>query len=256
MVYIFNKTLPKTFISRLIDKRLEAKVLKSCDRILTVSENWVDYFNKLSNSKKTFYIPNGFDRIFENIEINYKKFTLVYTGTLFNIYDMPLLWIVLNDLLFENNSFKKDLQILIAGSVSEDIKFNIKKTELNHNIEFLGYINNNQLDELYKKATCLMITTPTENDHGIIPAKVFEYLSTGKPIISISNKNNGLSKIILTSKAGIVVSYDDYNHLKSVILDFYAKFNNKDITTNSFEHFKKYSRQNLTHQLSEYLNNL
>ena len=57
-------------------------------------------------------------------------------------------------------------------------------------------------EEMLKCSVLIVSQSNTQDAMGRLPAKFFEYLGTGIPIIAIGRKNSDLSKIMLKYQCG------------------------------------------------------
>ncbi len=251
----FSDTLPQSFFSKKINFWLEKKVLKKADHVITVSEALSEEFNIISN-RKIHCITNGFDTndILSNSDFDYSSFSMSYIGTLFNSYNMPKFWEVISEICNENLQFKNDLKITIAGNVDNSILENFKTLKIFENIDYLGYVNHDKINEIIQKTQILLLTTPENNNKGILTGKVFEYMATLKPILCITSKNNNLWNLIHETESGYCVAFDNKGEIKDIVLSLYKKFTEKRFRKNDFENIKKYNRKALTEELIKIIN--
>ena len=193
------------FLMKKINFWLEKKVLKKADHVITVSKALSEEFNIISN-RKIHCITNGFDTndILSNSDFDYSSFSMSYIGTLFNSYNMPKFWEVISEIFNENLQFKNDLKKTIAGNVDNSILENFKTLKIFENIDYLGYVNHDKINEIIQKTQILLLTTPENNNKGILTGKVFEYMATLKPILCITSKNNNLWNLIHETESGLI----------------------------------------------------
>ncbi len=117
-------------------------------------------------------------------------------------------------------------------------------------VKRFSYLAHNKVISHQKSSKVLLLmVNNTPNSKGIITGKVFEYMASNRPILVIGPEDGDLAKIISDTKSGVVCGYDNEVKLKEVILDL---FNNKLIFN---PYFEKYSRKNLTKNLSVILDN-
>lgn len=251
----YSNTLYQSFLSKKINSWLEKKVLKNADNVITVSGALCEEFEK-NASRKIQCITNGFDDkdINSNTSFDYSKFTLSYIGTLFKSYNMPNFWESISEICSENIQFKKDLRITIAGNIDHSIIRDFENLNISENINYLGYVNHNKINEIIKTTSILLLTTPENNNKGILTGKVFEYMATLKPIFCITSENNNLWNLIQETKSGYCVSFDSKIEIKKSILSLYNDFKNQTLHLNNIENITKYNRKTLTEELIKIIN--
>jgi hypothetical protein len=102
-------------------------------------------------------------------------------------------------------------------------------------------------------SSILLITNfPQESSKGIIPGKIFEYLATGKQILSFGPKDADVAKILAKTNSGKHFSYDEKEKLKQFFLEKYNLWKSGNLEDN-FSNIDEFSRKNLTKKLSEIL---
>ena len=138
-----------------------------------------------------------------------------------------------------------DTQIFVTLQ-SENSKL---KNSLN-NVGYLSHLEANA--EMQNSDVLLMTNFPDESSKGIIPGKIFEYLATGKPILSFGPKESDVKKILDETNAGKHFSYQESAELKAFLIDHYQNWKS-GITSSKTKNIEQFSRRNLTGKLSEIL---
>lgn len=250
----YYKELLHTKIAKNIDSKLEKKVLEKADYLITVSDDIKRIFSdkiKLKNNTKIKVIPNGFDHSdFNKIVENEKKFTITYTGTISDIYDISSFIKVVSSIKFND-----DIIIRFVGSITQNIKNDLQNSNFSNNIEFIDFQPHNKSIEFLLKSNMLLLAIPKiKNNKGILTGKLFEYLASKKPIINIGPIDGDAAKIIDECKAGHTFDYNDTENLLSFIENNYRKFLNKENINIDNNNSEKFSRKNLTKLLSDIIN--
>lgn len=236
-------------------KKLERKVLKTADKVITVSKNWAEDLKRLGASEVSV-ITNGFDSSdFKDFDYNSSsdKIVLLYSGMLNEFRNPEFLWEELENLCETNKEFSQAFQLKFYGTIDQGV-FNYLdgNPHLSQRYSFGGYISHRELLKEYEKASVLLlIQNDTKNALGHIPAKVFEYMATGRPILAIVDKASDIAKILKTENAGVVIDRNNKEEVNQVLSDVLISMllkhepgRNKSIET-------KYSREALTKQLVE-----
>lgn len=254
----YYKHLKLTKSSDSKHRDLETTVFKNAD--ITLATSYTDAENFRKQGAKAVCITNGFDvestADFEqkNKKRNQQKFTLSYIGVLEQLRNPEILWEVLNESLTENEDFNKDFQLKFAGRIDDQILKNIENSHLKNHIDNLGYISHDKaVEEMYSSNVLLITNFPEETSKGIIPGKIFEYLATGKTILSFGPKEADVETILNETKAGKHFSYEDKQAVKDFIEDLYNNWNTGKSDCNS-SNIEKFSRKSLTQNLVEVLN--
>jgi glycosyltransferase involved in cell wall biosynthesis len=206
-------SLGGTDIIRLQNKILFNKLLNKVDCIVTVSKKIKDEFLKIYRFKKKIIVINN------GIDINNFKFKKKKNIKNIFISIGHIRWQkdYLNLIKAANILVKKKyfVKFYIVGKIYDDVLFlklkkYINENNLNKNIFFLGFKNNQEIKKLLYQSKALIISSKSEG----FPKVVLEAMSCGTPIITTDVGD--LKKII--SKCGIFCKKENSKLLaKSII---------------------------------------
>jgi glycosyltransferase involved in cell wall biosynthesis len=251
----YYKILGHSFISKIIDQKLEKKVLINADRLIVVSKHIKDLFVKkdpLIDPGKCHIVPNGYDPTdFKDlIKSENATFTICYTGTMANTYD-PEVFINALAKLKETNT-ESNIKLQMIGYISDNIKSLISNKI--PGLELIPNVPHNEIVKYQKNADLLLLVIPDiKHAEGILTGKIFEYLASGNPIIGIGPENGDAAKIIDQCNAG---KFFDRNkqkeitkYLENCINNFYTK---KPFESNITE-INKFSRKEQSVQIKQIL---
>jgi glycosyltransferase involved in cell wall biosynthesis len=244
-------------LTRMADRchhKLERKVLSGADHIITVSPGMTREFNSVGVNNVTT-ITNGYDQqLSVPGSVEKGKFSIVHLGSLPKSRNPVLLWEVLSTLAKENPEFDSRLEIRLAGRIDITVKESLEKFELQKYLVQQEYIPHEEtFDLLTRSSVLLLCINNTPNAGGILTNKFFEYLSARRPILAIGPVNGDASVILAESGAGKMFEYDDSIPLKEYVLSLFNLYSQQKLTGKT-EFTEKYSRKNLTRELSELLN--
>ncbi|MDD3106300.1 MAG: glycosyltransferase, partial [Bacilli bacterium] len=191
---------------------------RAANKIIFSMEGGIDYINdqkwgKYVPKHKVYSINNGVDlkdfhkNLKENIFIdkdleNNAFFSVVYVGSIGSANNVKLIVDSANLLVRYN------IQFLIFGDGPEKINLE-KKAENNHlNVIFKGQVNKNFIPYILSKSNLNILTYKNSSTwkYGGSQNKLFEYMASGKPVIStidmgydlIKKYDFGISKEILS----------------------------------------------------------
>ncbi len=248
----YHKELRLTKASQQKHKQLEKEVLQMADCIFVTSPTTKKEFKAITQ-KPIEVITNGFDVEISTENEFDKEFTIAHIGSLLSERNPVMLWKVLSELVSENEEFKMDFELKLAGVVSDDVLKSIKKHKLSNHLNNLGYLSHKQSIELQKNAqVLLLIEIDSSETKAIIPGKLFEYLAAKRPIVAIGPEGSDIERIIVETEAGKYFDSFSENELKSHILNLYQNYKTGTIEVNS-KNIEQYSRKNLTKKLAEVL---
>ena len=175
-------------------------IYEKCDRIVTSSPSFKEYFEKELNIKdKIFNVVNQ-PILYSNKHLNpviySNKHNLVYAG---NIGKLQL-----TDLLVESMKYVKteDVRLHLMGMGSElsQIQEKIKNEHLEDKVVYEGAYPIEKAETFYTNADALIVSLKNEGYVGkTIPNKAIQYMKYGRPILAVAkgdtydtlNKANG-----------------------------------------------------------------
>jgi len=230
--------------------RLEREVLTKADKVVTVSPNWAERLVKLG-APSAEVVYNGYDEndIVRSSEAPVSdKFTLTYLGVLFKVRNPECLWKALGELVAEDASFASQLQVKLIGQVDKEVMQTIAKHGLQDHVMPSAYIPHDQVAVALRRSTVLLLPLmpDTEADTlGLIPAKLFEYMASGRPILCIGPVTGDTAKILNETQAGVTVGFEDKNKMKAVVKELYQKFMETALPSHENPAIEKYSRKAL-----------
>ena len=247
----YYKHLKLTSSSDKKHRKLENSVFKNAD--VTLATSYSDAENFKIQGAKSVCITNGFDTEIISENLKSDKFILSYVGVLEQLRNPEILWQVLNELVEENEEFKEDFELKFVGKIDDKILAELESSTLRTSIVNKGYLKHFEANAEMKNSNLLLITNfPQEASKGIIPGKLFEYLATGKTLLSFGPKDADVERILKETNAGKHFDYEDKINLKNFILQNYDLWKLGEIS-NEIRDISQFSRRNLTKKLSELL---
>jgi glycosyltransferase involved in cell wall biosynthesis len=252
----FYRELLLTRIADRCHHRLERTVLQEADHVITVSPGMTREFKSMGVSKVTT-ITNGYDHIpsEDDIAVN-GKFSILHLGSLPKSRNPVRLWEALSSLAKESQLFSSMLEIRLIGRLDNTVKESIADFELQKYVVRQEYIPHEQTFELLTTSSVLLLCiNNTPNAGGILTNKFFEYLSARRPIIAIGPVNGDASVILSECGAGKMFEYDDSILLKKHVFSLFELYSQQRLTGKN-QSIEKFSRKNLTRELTELLNRI
>ncbi|MDR6459634.1 glycosyltransferase involved in cell wall biosynthesis [Chryseobacterium vietnamense] len=250
----YYKHLKLTKSSDKKHRQLESAVFKNAD--ITLATSYTDAENFRKAGANAVCITNGFDESDSDNNVKgqiSQAFTLSYIGVLEQLRNPENLWKALDELVKENAEFATDFKLKFVGRIDDKILQAIENSSLKNHILNLGYLAHGKAVEEMQSSDLLLITNfPSESSKGIIPGKIFEYLASGKQILSFGPDRADVAKILEETQAGKHFSYQDTETVKKFILEKFELWKNGSLVENT-QHIERFSRKNLTQQLTEVL---
>jgi glycosyltransferase involved in cell wall biosynthesis len=245
----YHKQLKLTTRSQQNHKKLESEVLNTADKVIVTSFTTKKEFESITN-KPIEVITNGYDKHdIGHVDLDI-KFTMSHIGSLLSKRNPEVLWQVLKDLVQEHHGFSNNFQLNLVGTVSDEVLESIAYNNLSDYINNVGYLSHKESVTIQKKSQILLlIEIDSDETKGIIPGKLFEYMASNRPIIAIGPNASDVEVIIKDTNTGKYFSYNDYDALKSTILNYFSAYKKGELQSHPIG-LQKYSRRNLTKTLA------
>jgi glycosyltransferase involved in cell wall biosynthesis len=203
-IYFYN-LLRHSRLSAALDKRLELKVLRGADQLITVSEGVKKILmnhvpeRSLDDMK---VIPNGYDaRDFAGpIGIPpFTAFTIAYTGTMSDQYEPEPFLRALAKAIEQRKEV--EVRLLLVGDMSAGIRAKIE--ELGILLEDIGRVPHAIVNDYQRRADVLFLAAPpVKGGEGILTGKLFEYLAARRPIVSLGLPGADVRQILKQTESG------------------------------------------------------
>ncbi|PKR78169.1 glycosyltransferase WbuB [Halalkalibacillus sediminis] len=200
-IFAFNKAKEKSLLGRGL-KAGEHWIYKKSDAIIFTKEGDTDYIKEKKwnteqggsvNLEKCYYINNGVDiESFEKLasennlndpDLKYDKFNVVYVGAIRPVNNVANLLDAASILKGE-----KDIQFLIYGDGNQKNMLEERVIEENlTNVKLKGFVNKSLIPNILSKSSVNILNysqTQYNWTRGNSSNKLFEYMASGKPIIS------------------------------------------------------------------------
>ncbi|MFY0674717.1 MAG: hypothetical protein JXQ87_15060 [Bacteroidia bacterium] len=248
--------LMKTSFARKLDLKMELKVLRECDYIITVGRQIIlDFKSKLGSKEKIKLHSMGFDddMIAHAPAINKDEFVICYTGTMATNYEPQVVFNAIKNITDKNPKAK--IKVELYGLIATDIIDYANSIGLEMHVDFKGYVPHKQAVKAIQNAAMLLLVSPnTTQAKMIIPGKIYEYLATRKPILNLAEIGTETHEIIEECKAGSTFNRSATNEIEAFINRAYNQWRKEPKSIlNKDDSFLKYSRKAEAESLAKVL---
>jgi len=185
--------------------------LKKVDKIIAVSNVARRFIQYFTDRRDIVVIPNGVDvRKFSPTRNKEYGKNLLFVGRIVPKKGLHVLLYGMKRILERDNEVR--LRIAGKGRLLPLMKSLSKMLDIEGNVEFLGYVPDEDLPELYRSSDILILPSITGESFGIT---MIEAMASGLPVIGTNV--GGISEII--RDCGKVVEPNRPNNLSKAILD-------------------------------------
>lgn len=216
-------------------RHLEKKACRMADVIVAVSNGYLERICRGQFREKAYMIPNGYD-LSDKAQCNKanagKALELTYVGLLYGgDRDLSPLFQAIRELSDEGMISLENIRVNYAGREFEVLQKQAQAHRLSDIICDKGILCREDCLQLQADADALLISTWNDQDeYGVFPGKMLEYMLMDKPIISLTCgtlPNGEITQVVREGKFG--VAYEaacheaDFAELKSFLRTCYQK---------------------------------
>ena len=178
-------------------------VFSKADKIVVLGRDMENYINtnyKVSSSK-LIVISNWSN--YKNINTNKRSdslFKVLYTGNIGRFHNL--------EIAVDAIKGKNDIEMKFVGEGA--LKNSLEQQAENFdNIKFSSYLDDEKYYKELDSADVLLVSLEKNLSGMAVPSKLYTYLSTGKPILCISDSNTEMAMIIKEYNCGFVINHND-----------------------------------------------
>lgn len=198
-IFWFNKSKEKTLLGKLLVLG-EHWIYKNADALIFTKEGDTDYIKEKKWDKlqggdidlsKAYYINNGIDKkqydvlkeqVYQDDDLENNKFKVIYAGAIRPINNVGMIIDTAKELE------KEEIEFLIYGDGNEREKLEKRVQDENiKNVKFKGLVSKEKIPYILSKSSVNLLNysaTQYNWARGNSSNKLFEYMASGKPIIS------------------------------------------------------------------------
>jgi glycosyltransferase involved in cell wall biosynthesis len=212
-----------TGVQRRLDAALERRVLRAAEVVVGVSMPYVDDARGRLGVPAE-YVPNGWDPRLERevgeapSPVDPAKVTLAYTGSLAGSggRDPRTLIDALRTLKDQERDLADRFELVIAGQPGPDDERLIAEAAVGDLVRHLGRVPRAEAIALQRGADALLLLTSAAGPEA--PAKLFEYLASGRPILTLTGASEA-ARIVRETGTGEIVPADDRDAIVGALRD-------------------------------------
>lgn len=249
-----------------VESRLERIVVRWADR-LTVTTPYLrgDFLDRYPDlaPDKVRVIFNGYDEEdFSGLEppTRSSRFEILHAGLVPADYrdPAPLLEAVAS--LIGEGRISRDLvriTFLGAGKYLQSPAFSktVQHLGLDPVVQVPTRIPNRAIPRRLRQASCLLLLQASDDTRSLIPAKAFEYLRTGQPILALTLEG-ATSDLLKEMEHCVAVSPSDHTRLRDVVAALYREWQESSAPIWVDRPVQRFERAALTSELAGILDDL
>jgi glycosyltransferase involved in cell wall biosynthesis len=258
--WVGNPYIKKARFLKTLDRLVERFVVKKADLIVANTEQLKEemlerYPDRIDSM---MVLPNSFDPMnfidLPKLSLNRNKLIIAHAGFLYLGRDPIDILNALSDLIKNKIDIAQQIEFHQIGKIQLEYDLNEKTTEMmiEKQVVNAGQMDHRQCLGYLSMADVLILIQPNTNTQ--IPSKLYEYIYLEKPIISVTNKDGALGRMILNNKLGMVFEPGDHKGLSTCLTHMvHAKKAGNQILAEYGKTKDKFDARYVTRQLSERL---
>lgn len=257
--------LPHSKPRKKLEKLLERKILKAADAVIAATNTYERQFRALApleSPHKFVTITNGFDKDLFDFSlrpssVSADKMRIVYAGSFLRVQTPTHFLSALKDLLADSIISPKSIEVILVGNTRMYLYLQKEEPLLEKVLSIVGHVPLEMAVEYIRSSDLLLLIVASARGKGNIPAKTFQYIASGKPILALVPPDGEAARLISLTRTGYVVKPEDKEMIKQVLTDLYLKWQKKRLKINpNLDEIFKYESETLTKNLVQVFDKL
>lgn len=218
-----------------LEQALEARVVRSCDRLVLVTETMADAYRQQYPDLPLEHfavVSNGFDRAQMPSDLSDAtreggRFDVLHAGALYHGRSVvPFLQAVAR-VTGEDARLRSDFRLTLLGTMDGAARAALvdesERLGVADLVEDLGYQSHAAtLRRMQGAALLLLVGNSTAGAEGAVPGKLFEYLAARRPVLALTLPGAEGARIVRETASGYVARLDDAQDIARVLRTAYA----------------------------------
>jgi len=190
--------------------RLERSLLRDADAVVTVSPSWRDRFLE-KGAARVEVVTNGFDPVDLPTASPIDDFVVTHLGSFYpRLQDLRVVWEALRRMRALEPGLR--LRVKFVGEVVGEVREQLAGYGLTDVLEATGFLSHRSALAATAPSSVLIAAgfhAERPLYRGVVPAKLFEYLGSGLPILYVSAADTDAARLLDGHRACYVVEPGD-----------------------------------------------
>ncbi len=248
--------------------KIEKKIFDRASLVTVTTEGTADIYRRRFPSfpkEALAVIPNGFDEdSFSHLDSHLvtsspapRPIRLLHSGLLYPKERNPTeFFTAVSELRKERRLTADQVEFNFRGSGNEqEYNATLARLEVADLVHLLPSVPYSQaLTEMQQADACMLFQASNCNQQ--IPAKIYEYLYSGKPILGFTDPVGDTGQLLKRLNIASIAPLDDKEKIKSALLSFLDALRTGSLRVPSRAEVNQFSRREITAQLASRLNHI
>lgn len=255
-----NHAYPYGRVRRWLDRRLERQTLQTADALTAATPEYAAKEEQVTG-RACRSILHGFDpELLNNPPVSLtKKFTISYTGTIYRGNQNPLTLLdALAELHREKSISPSDFEVSFVGENQDWLNAEARERGLQEIVRIEKPVSRLEAVARQRKSQILLLLGwESQEDQGVIPLKLYEYLAARRPILMTGGTTGEyVARILEDTRAGVHAVTKE--QIRSSLLSFYREYKKSGSVELEapLESVNKFSYRTTAKQFGEMLNTI
>lgn len=244
-----------------VESALERKVILNADRVtVTTSGLKGELTRRFPEVRKDKFvvIENGFDeadflKIGDDIRPEEERFLILHAGMVNPDYRDPFPLLECLADLAKSGKLPKEVRVRFLGGGayvdSEAFRARVKRLAAPEIVEVERRLPYAEGLKLLLRSNALLLLQDSEDTRNLIPAKAFEYLRAGRPIITLGQEG-ATADLVRDTGSGLLLDPRDPEQMRRALLTLITSGDGRACAARRREAIARYERRSLTQRLA------
>lgn len=254
---------PNQTVALKYDSFVEKKVLGQADYIVANTPMMAEDLKKrlVQLSSKITCIANGYectlfseDGYFDRVDPEHLN--IVHVGTLYGQRDIGPLLKALAILQRNHPNIAKDFHFEFIGPGSENYLNRVAELGLDQLISLNGPVSFEvALTKDTRASVCLCLGLSRTDNQVQVPAKLYQFIALGKPVLALASKKSGIALVLMDSGLDyFLADPSDSDAILTCLMTLHGKWKNKALVYGGNTHKRtRFDRRNMAKALERVL---
>ncbi len=241
-----------------LEEKLELSVHRGADVVISNS-TWEGegYRRKYAPVVGEKFVPilNGYDPddFDPSGSVAYDRFTIVYIGSLYKRRAPDVFLKGLARFLDGQPEARHRTTALFIGPKDNTLRSLAEQLGINDVIQTIDFLPQSEAYKyLFGAHVLLMILGFDQRGKGVIPAKIFEYIPVGRPILALIPEGE-TAEMVRKYDAGTIITSPDIDQVATALGRYYADYLRNGVVVPQIRIIEEYTRRSQTKQFAELL---